>query len=171
MDRLLVTGVYANDEELGRLSSNTMASAISTLGSREHRSFVERVVVELAHQGQAVIVGHASQVLLGYEPGVFKVLITGTTEGRARMLAAEEGRTAEEAMKLVASSDEERMSFFKQAYGVDLLNADLYDLTLNLDRLSIDDAVETIVRIAGSEPLAAGDRRKEPEDAVVRRPV
>jgi cytidylate kinase len=125
----------------------------------------------LAHQGQAVIVGHASQVLLGYEPGVFKVLITGTTEGRARMLAAEEGRTAEEAMKLVASSDEERMSFFKQAYGVDLLNADLYDLTLNLDRLSIDDAVETIVRIAGSEPLAAGDRRKEPEDAVVRRPV
>jgi cytidylate kinase len=171
MERLLITGVYANDEELGRLSSTTMASAITTLGSREYRSFVERVVVELGRQGEAVIVGHASQVILGYEPGVLKILLTGSVEGRAKRLAVEEGRTQEEAMKLIVDSDEERKAFFRQAYSVDLLNPDLYDLILNLDRLSIDGAVEAVVRMAKSEFPLGGDSRREPESAGVRGPI
>jgi cytidylate kinase len=171
MDRLLVTGVYANDEELGRLSSTTMASAIATLSSREYRSFIERVVVEFGHQGEAVIVGHASQVILRYEPGTLKVLITGSVEGRAKLLAAEEGRTPEEALSLVADSDEERKSFFKQAYGVELLSAELYDLTLNLDRLSIEGAVDAIVRVAKSDSPATRSSRREAGDAIVRNPI
>jgi cytidylate kinase len=170
MDRLLATGVYADDEELGRLSSATMASAVATLRSREHRSLVERVIVELAHQGNAVIVGHASQVILGYEPGVLKVLLSGSAEGRARRLAEEESRTPEEALKLVNDSDDERRSFFRQVYGADLLNAELYDLVLNLDKFSVEEVVETIVRMAQS-PMPLQNAREETEDAVLRGPV
>jgi cytidylate kinase len=147
LERLMATGVY-EDEPIGRLSSTAMSSAITALSSREYRSFIERVVLELAAAGNAVIVGHASQVLLAYEPRALKVLLTGSLERRVQRVAEQENRSLEDARKMVRDSDDERRTFFKQTYSIDLLSAENYDLALNTDHLSVEAAVELIASVA-----------------------
>ena len=169
LERLLATGVYDEEEPVGRLSSTAMSSAITALGSREYRSFIERVVLELAGAGNAVIVGHASQAVLAYEPRVLKVLITGSAERRAQRLAEEESKDIDEARRMVRDSDEERRAFFKQTYNFDLLSADFYDLTFNTDHLSVEAIVDVIVSMARSE--ANHNTEGGPGDADLRGPV
>jgi cytidylate kinase len=145
LDRMGSTGVYLEDESVGRLSSTTMSSAIQALSSSQHRELVEDVVRELASRGGCILVGHAGQVILRDVPRVFKVLITGSAEKRAQRVAADEGRSIEEAAKLVRESDAERRAFFKQTYHVDLLDSSLYDLTLSSDYISSQTVTSIIV--------------------------
>jgi cytidylate kinase len=95
-----------------------------------------------------VIVGHASQVLLAYEPRALKVLLTGSLERRVQRVAEQENRSLEDARKMVRDSDDERRTFFKQTYSIDLLSAENYDLALNTDHLSVEAAVELIASVA-----------------------
>ena len=156
MERLLSTGVYDDDVAMGRLSISTMSSAIESLSSRRYRELIEAVVRELADNGDAVIVGHASQVVLHGTSSVLKVFVCGSANRRAGRLAAEEGITPDQAASAVRSSDRERISFFKQTYGVDLLDSSLYDVVVNTDHLSLGLAGELILKaaesIAGSLP-------------------
>jgi len=102
--------------------------------------------------GEAVIVGHAGQVILRDEQHVLKVLICGSQRRRAERLAAETNSSVESALTTVLNSDKERRAFFKKAYGIELLSPQHYDVTLNTDRLSFDRAVESIVSYAESIP-------------------
>lgn len=155
VERLLAPGIY-DDESMGRLSVETMSSAIRTLSSGQYRHFIENVVRELAERGDAVIVGHAGQIVLKDMPGTLKVLVVGSPERRAERLAQDEGLSREAAAAAVRDSDRQRNSFFKQIYNVELLSASLYDLTLNTDRLSIEAATQLVLdaapQIAGFHP-------------------
>ncbi len=78
------------------------------------------------------------------------------------MAAAEESRGIAEARRAVCKSDIERKAFFKQTYNVDLLNADLYDLTLNSDYLSLEAAATAIITAASDLPRpGAGKLQRE----------
>ena len=146
LDRLSSTGLYVDDAPIGRLSSSTMSAAIGALTSRQYREFVERIVHELAARGGCVLVGHAGQAVLQDVPNVFKVLVGGSSAQRAQRVAADEGRSLKEAERLVLDSDDERKAFFRQTYGVDLLDSTNYDLCLNSDGLSVGAAGEIISR-------------------------
>ncbi len=131
-------------------SAAAMSTAIGQLNSGGYRYFVEDVVRELAERGEAVIVGHAGQVILQGDDQVLKVLICGSARRRAERLAAEGKQSFDAAMNAVQKSDKERKAFFKKAYGVDLLDAHLYDLTINTDRLSLEEIIESVLSHADS---------------------
>lgn len=152
MERLLATGAYSEDEGLSRLSAATMASAIRTLDSQHYRELIEDAVSELGERGEAVIVGHASQVVLQDESGVLKVLICGSPARRAQRLAEEEGISPDQASAAVRESDQERRGFFKRIYGIELLSASHYDLALNTDHLSTNVVTELILSAARELP-------------------
>ena len=57
--------------------------------------------------------------------------------------------------KAIEQSDHERGAFIKFAFGVDWENPELYDLVLNMDKLSIDLAVNTVLSLARSEEIKA----------------
>ena len=80
-------------------------NAIASLDSDSYRPVVERVVLELAEQGEAVIVGHAAQYTLRDHPGVLRVLIHGSAETRAERLAEEQSSDIKRAADLVKQSD------------------------------------------------------------------
>ena len=61
----------------------------------------------------------------------------------------------EVAIKAIHKSDHERGAFIKFAFGVDWDNPELYDLVLNMDNLTLDLAVNTVLHIAGSEEIKA----------------
>jgi cytidylate kinase len=151
MERLSSASAYVVDDvDVSAPSPAVMDRAITALSSGDYRRFIERVVQELARQGEVVVVGHAGQVVLQREAGIFKVLINGSTVRRAERLAAEASIGVDEAMAAIQKSDRDRGNFFRQVYKVELLDPSLYDLTLNTDQLSTDAAVDLIARAAGT---------------------
>lgn len=145
MEKLLATGVYIGNRPVGPLSAATLASAIKRLGSKQYRELIESIVQRLGNRGEAVIVGHAGQVVLAKTEGVAKVLVCGSAAVRAERLTEEETLPLNEAARLVAESDQERENFFRRIYRIDLLNAVNYDLVLNTDQLDTASAVDVVL--------------------------
>lgn len=123
-------------------------NAIASLDSDSYRPVVERVVLELAEQGEAVIVGHASQYTLRDNPGVLRVLIHGSPSARAERLAQEQSSDIKRAAELIKQSDKDRSELLKRVYHFNWLDANMYDLTVNTDHLTIDYATDVIVQAA-----------------------
>ena len=148
--RLGVGGL--SDDELGTPGAAAMGVAVRNLESDRYRQFIERVVRTLAGQGEAVIVGHAAQVVLRDEWGVLKVLVVGSADARAERLASEEERTLQEAQTLIRQSDKERRDFFRRTYETDLLDGSCYDLVVNTDHIPLESVTRLIVETALAFP-------------------
>jgi cytidylate kinase len=142
---------YASPEgTLGDPSPDTLRSALQTQSDDQYRRLIEHLVRDLGARGEAVIVGHASQLTLQDTRGVLKVLVHGSFGKRQERLAAERGVDMAEAEGLVKQLDKQRTTFFRKVHSVDWLQAGLYDLTINTDQLSPDDAEGWIVAAARS---------------------
>lgn len=127
-------------------------TAIASLDSDSYRPVIERVVGELADQGNAVIVGHAAQYTLRDQPGVLRVLVHGSLLERAKRLAEEQSIDLKRAETLVKQSDKDRSELLKRVYKFDWLSASMYDLTLNTDRLSLDYAADVVLGAVAEMP-------------------
>ncbi len=126
--------------------SSVPSTAVLTMTSSDYRQIIERVVMELANRGRCVIVGHAGQVILRHKAeGVFKVLVHGSEEARARRLAVELEIPPAEAAKRIKDFDRGRHEFFRHIYSVDWQESSLYNLTLNTDDMSAEDAAELVL--------------------------
>lgn len=119
------------------------------LTSAHYRRFIEGVVREIAGDGEAVVLGHAGQVVLRDRWDTLKVLVTGSTEKRVarvkQRLATEDHAEAEKAL---AQSDDDRRCFFDRCYHAEWLSPLNYDLCLNTDHMTIPEAVEAVVAAA-----------------------
>lgn len=112
------------------------------------------VVYELAKRGDAVFLGWGSHMLLRAFDCALHVRVIASREKRIRNLIGR-GMSAEDASSLIDRTDHDREAFIKFAFGVDWDDPDLYDLVINMDKLSLDLAVETVVRVARSEEIKA----------------
>ncbi len=147
LERLALASASAEGVLPGTPATNPAAL---TMTSADYRRIIEEVVVELAKRGSCVIVGHAAQVVLRDQELVsFNVLVHGSAARRAERLAQERDLPVKEALKEVEESDADRSNLFRHAYGVDLLDSSLYDLTLNTDDLDLDAAAALV--LAGVE--------------------
>ncbi len=149
LERFFSAGFYAGDiPEAVVPTSTTMDTAIQTLTSANYREMIAQVVKDLAKRGSCVIVGHNAQLTLANNPGALKVLIHGSVDRRAGRLVLDEGLSHEKALDAVKRSDQDRASYFKHSFKVNLLDASLYDLTINTDTLSDDETTEIILAAA-----------------------
>lgn len=146
MRRLSAAPALSSEEVLLEPAPSAMVGlAVQSLTSDDYRQFIERVVVELADQGEAVIVGHAAQAVLSDRPSVLKVLILGSMEKRAERLAVEQRTALSEALKSIKQSDKDRTELFKRAYHIDWLDASAYDICVNTDKVTSDVAIDAVV--------------------------
>lgn len=129
-------------------SPSVWDTALRSLTSDDYRQVIEHVVVELADQGSAVIVGHASQHILRGRLDALKVLVTGSLSERSKRFALEQGLDFDKAEALVKQSDKDRRDLLKRLYHFDWLDPTIYDLSLNTDRLSIEFAADSVVAAA-----------------------
>jgi cytidylate kinase len=112
------------------------------------RGLIRSVIEDIAGRGDAVIVSHAASHALADHPGALRVLVTaGSDTRRARLQQARE-LGERDAQKLVARSDANRADYIKRFYGVSEELPTHYDIVLNSDRLSVDQAVAMVVRAA-----------------------
>ncbi len=120
------------------------------LTSTEYRKFVESVVRDLGTQGKVVIVGHGSAVILRGSPNAVRVLVTGSESVRASRVMKHMDVDNETALKAVKQSDHDRVDFFHRFYDAEWTSPEAYDLCINTDNISVDQAVKLITATASA---------------------
>lgn len=119
--------------------------------SERYRALVQDVIKEVAKEGEAVILGHGGQVILRERWDTLRILVTGSDHLRIlRVQERMETGDPEPARRHVEQSDQERATYFDHVYGLDWLSPKLYDLCINTDHWSIEEAVGLVVSAACS---------------------
>ncbi len=117
--------------------------------SDELKGLIKSVIEETATAGEVVIVSHAASLALGERDDVLRVLVTASPPTRARRLAELLGVDEKEAARSLKRSDAGRADYIKRFYGVGAELPTHYDIVINTDRLTPEDAARLIVDAAG----------------------
>jgi cytidylate kinase len=112
------------------------------------RVLIRAAIHEVARAGGAVIVAHAASIALAGVPGVLRVLVTAPGNVRAKRLSTMEGLRPEAADAAIAASDLERRDYFKRFYGVKEELPTHYDIIINTDVLTPDQAAAVVTAAA-----------------------
>jgi cytidylate kinase len=106
-----------------------------------------RVIVRLARQGKAVLVGRGAGWLLTPACGL-RVRVIGTVEARAEEIARLHSISVDEGRRRVSENDEAQRFFIRQAFNREIDDPSGYDLFLNATDLGFEAAVATVLSAA-----------------------
>jgi cytidylate kinase len=123
-----------------------VAGAIPT--SDELRAFVLEAIEETAARGDAVIVAHAASHAIGRREDALRVLVTASPDTRASRLAEAEGVDERDAARAVKDTDAARADYLRRFHDLGEELPTHYDLVLNTDLLSLEQAAALISQAA-----------------------
>jgi cytidylate kinase len=129
--------------------TDTMTVPVVEDPAAAYEELIEQVIRDTAAQGNVVIVGHGASVPLAGTEGLLRVLITAPSAVRTGRLAAADSMDSEKAARAVKHSDGQRRSYLRRFYGVDEEEETHYDLVVNTENLTFEDAAKLIVTAAG----------------------
>jgi cytidylate kinase-like protein len=112
------------------------------------RALIRETVVQTAARGNVVIVAHAASHAMEPDPRTLRVLVTASTATRAKRVAAAEHIDEAQAARTIKDSDAGRRDYLKRFYSVDSEAPTDYDLVINTDTLSTEQAAGIILRAA-----------------------
>lgn len=118
---------------------------------------------EFASEGNVVIVGRGSQLVLRDVPGVFSVRIVAPTPVRVERIAERYGVSKEAASDIVRKHDRERSALMQSMFDHDDTDWALYDIVLNTTHYTADAGAEVVVKAATKMTVAP-----EPADLLSR---
>jgi cytidylate kinase len=113
--------------------------------SEEMRAVIRGAIHMVAESGRAVIVAHAASFALAGLEGVLRVLVTAPATIRARRLADAKSIELGDAEDEVVASDRERRDYLSRFYGVRDELPTHYDVVINTELLTADEAAAMIV--------------------------
>ena len=112
------------------------------------RSLIQEAIEETAARGDVVIVAHAASRALSGRPEVLRVLVTASPETREERFSEARGIAPKEARRSIKEADAARADYLRRFYGVDAELPTHYDLVVNTDVLSIEQAAELVAQAA-----------------------
>ena len=116
----------------------------------EIRALIRETIEHMAAQGNVVIVAHAASHALPARSDVLRVLITASPDVRAQRVGESKGLDRSGAARAVKKSDAARHDYLRRFYDLKDELPTQYDLVLNTDVLSSDQAVQLIAFAASS---------------------
>ena len=111
---------------------------------KDYPNVVNKLVRAAIVQGQVVIVGRASQVILAELRNVLHVRIIAPFEKRVACVMQREGIDYHAAESRIRSKDRDRARHLQREYHQKPEDVHLYDIVLNTSLLDLESAVETI---------------------------
>jgi cytidylate kinase len=120
----------------------------ATPAGDELRGLLRSTIAEIADQGEAVIIAHAASFALSAKPEVLRVFLTASPQKRAARTAEARGCDAKEAEKLFSRGDGNRADYLKRFYKVSSEGPTDYDVAVNTDRVTPDQAADLIAQAA-----------------------
>lgn len=113
-------------------------------------------------EDKSVYHGFAGQFFVKNISHALKVCIFAPAEDRIKRIMERENISLEKASEQLKRIDDQRQKWGRYLYDIDIRDGSQYDLTLNLDTISIESAADTICRLAESDPFQmTSDSEKE----------
>ena len=122
-------------------------STTALAGAKGYEQLIVDVIRETAAAGNAVIVAHGAAIPLADVAGTLRVLVTAPYEVRVARLATN-GLGEVAARRNIDESDAARADFLERFFDLDHEEPTHYDLVVNTDRLSVDQAARAILSMA-----------------------
>ena len=105
----------------------------------------ERVILEAASEGRAVVVGRGAQALLATRPDALHVYVVASKPWRMRLAIEKLGVDPATVEKVLDETDKRRDQYVKTYSGRVRHDVENYDLVVNAERLGIEGAAAAIV--------------------------
>ncbi len=103
------------------------------------------LIVQLAEEQDIVVVGRGTQGLFHDRPGVLSVRLVAPRSFRVQQVQSRERLSAQEARKRVRDLEKQRARYLRYMYHLNWSDPSLYDLSLRVDRLSMEQVIRLIV--------------------------
>lgn len=134
------------DEKHENWLSEILTSRLSGLGFSEvtytHR--VAKLLLYAASHGNVVVVGRGARFILPKDQGM-SVRIVASLDFRVKNIMDDQGLEEKEARRLVLETDHQRDLYIKEHFRQNAADPHHYDLVLNMDEITWDDAADIIV--------------------------
>lgn len=125
------------------------AAAMESVRPADIRALIRETVLQTVARGRVVIVAHAASYAVEPDPANLRVLVTASPRTRAERLRAQDSLGEPQAMRMVEESDAGRRDYLKRFYGVDRESPTDYDLVINTDVISTEQAADIVSQAAG----------------------
>jgi cytidylate kinase len=117
-------------------------------GKERYIAYVREALLAHAENDNLVYHGLAGHFFLQGIPHILKIRITADMEERVKNEAARENTSLDKARDVLVKDDEERRKWALTLYGIDHWDSRIYDMTIHIGCITIDDAVNLIVKAA-----------------------
>ena len=121
------------------------------LTKEQYTGALTGVVKKICREGGVIIHGHGSHLVAAKHGGSLNVFVAASFEERAGNVAAQEGVPEDEAAKRLKDADGEVQSVSSHLWGGDIGDTGAFDLTVNLDRVTVQEAARLIVGALGHD--------------------
>ncbi len=118
---------------------------------RHYMTLFQACLAEQARQDGLIYLGNAGHLLLHGVSHVLRVRIIAPLEYRLRVVQQESGISRDKALVYVEKKDHERARWTRFLYGVDWSDPALYDVVLNLQRVTIEESCRIVATMANDE--------------------
>ena len=133
-------------DELGLLGVKPSAASL-----KRYREKVVEISEAQAGEGNVLLVGRGGQVVLGGRRDVLHVRITAPADIRCATVRERCKVFADVASARIAASDAARAGYHKRHFGVRWDDESLYDLILNMARLTVGAATDIVCSAAAAQ--------------------
>jgi cytidylate kinase len=120
----------------------------SSRPSEELRGLIRSAIDEFMAAGDVVILAHAASLSLAGRENVLRVLVTASSPTRSARLSESLQVDAKEADSLVKKGDAGRADYLKRFYGIERELPTHYDIVVNTDNLTPEEAAAAIASLA-----------------------
>ena len=125
---------------------------------RHYLACFKAALLDFVLEGPIIYHGNLAHVLLKDIPFVLRVRINASIEKRADSVMADRGVSREEAFRIIRAIDKQRQRWTQFLYDVDATAAVLlFDIVLNLDRITLQDSVEMVAASVEKETFRRTD--------------
>jgi len=108
-------------------------------------SIESKILRDIAYTESCVITGRAGFFVLKDHPNMISVFIRASEDNRVARICKRQPVTRDEAVTLIRKVDKDRETYTKYYAGRSRYDARNYDLVLNMDHLTEDDAADCII--------------------------
>jgi cytidylate kinase len=126
-----------------------------THGKSDYITYYQSALTRRVRKDNVVYHGLAGHIFLGGISHLLKVRIISDLSMRVRNKMETENISEQDARAIILKDDHERRNWTQKLYGVDPWDSSLYDLVIFIDKITVEDAVNIICRVAGFKQFKA----------------
>jgi RimJ/RimL family protein N-acetyltransferase/cytidylate kinase len=115
------------------------------ISKKRYNDALSAVVRRFAAEGRVVLHGLGSRLHVPSNVASINVFVSASQAFRGQRFAAEQGLGPEEAALGLERTERDQEAIFKHLHDADPMEMELYDLTLNAERLSIEVAADVVL--------------------------